>query len=139
VSPNFKAVEVAARRAVAYIEGQVSKAEAELAHLRNQHSVLSSLLGGGGRVQRTRGRVVGVSTRSAFGTAGTLRKVAARKGPAVDWNKVLSQLPKRFGPADVAKLTPELSVNNQARVIALARWVRSNEIRKLAPGQYQRV
>jgi hypothetical protein len=50
----------------------------------------------------------------------------------------LGRLPKSFGKTELERATPSLSKYPKARVMALARWSRGKQIRKVSAGKYRK-
>lgn len=133
----FATLEAQGQRVLKLLEAEIHDLEARLGELRDQAARWSDAIGlSGGRATRW--------ARPAPRRAGRGRspqgRVRAKKpaSPPVDWDAVLARLPKRFSKADLDKATPKLKNYPQARVIAVARWSRSNQIRKVGEGQYQK-
>jgi hypothetical protein len=128
------------------VEGEIARLSSDLEHLRNQFSAWRSALDGGSVASAVRRRIgVKVAPARARGAA---KRPMARKGgaakrrpstPAVDWGRVLGRLPARFSMDELVKATPGLGQNPRARFIALARWTRGKQIKKVGTGSYQRL
>jgi hypothetical protein len=73
---------------------------------------------------------------SQSGAARTKANRRVRRKP-VDWNSVLKQLPGSFAVRTVANLAKVKSRNYMHRV--LAKWVRQRKVKRLKPGQYQKL
>lgn len=135
----FATLEAQGRRVLKLLEAEIHDLEARLGELRDQAARWSDAIGlSGGRA--TRGtRPVPAARRAGRGRSPQGRVRAKNPAsPPVDWDAVLARLPKRFSKADLEKATPKLKNYPQARVIAVARWSRSNQIRKVGEGQYQK-
>jgi hypothetical protein len=134
----FESIEAQGRQVLKLIDVEIAELEKRLRDLREQASRWAAAVGMTGRsVRRGPGR--------PRGSAKTPAKAGARKSrpkkrvsPAVDWEAVLKRLPKRFSKQDLERATPKLKAHPQARVIAVARWSRSGEIKKIGEGQYQK-
>jgi hypothetical protein len=55
----------------------------------------------------------------------------------VDWNSVLKQLPGSFRVRDVVSLAKVKSRNYTHLV--LAKWIKERKVKRLQPGQYQKL
>lgn len=108
--------ESAARRLLSALSQEIAVGEEALSRLQDAKERWSRVVNGDGR----RGPV----------------RAEPRKGPAVDWSRVLRSMPPKFSKELVAKRTPELEQMPLARNAALARWVRFGEVRKVGKGQY---
>lgn len=136
-STLVKNLEVQGRRVLSLIQDEIRDLEHQLEELRAQATRWASALETRTRPSARRS-VTRKTTSAATKKAATTKKVAtkkkARTSPQVDWDKVLAKLPKNFTMADVAKRTPKLSKHPKSRVIALARWSRFKQIKKVGDG-----
>jgi hypothetical protein len=126
------------------LKSEITTVEGELEHLRSQLGQWLAVLGGGGKTEGPHS----TRMRKAVATRPTAKrpknkaagKPARRKatGPTVDWDRVLAKLPAQFSMDQLVKTTPQLSRKPQARYIALARWTRRKQIKKVQQGVYRR-
>jgi len=112
---------VAVNKTIVDLRREISKNTSDLATLK------SELV----RYQKVQGIL---SSQSGAARIKANRKV--RRKP-VDWNSVLKQLPGSFAVGAVANLAKVKSRNYMHRV--LAKWVRQRKVKRLKPGQYQKV
>jgi hypothetical protein len=136
-------IEAQARHVLGLIEVEIVDLEDRLAKLREQHARWSSVLVSSpapseGRRARAR------KDDKTPAEAKTRRRAAAPKpakpaGPSIDWSEILKGLPSRFSSADIEAATPELAQNPRARIVAVARWSRAKQLKKIAAGQYEKV
>lgn len=122
----FSNVRKQAQRALGAVLNEIRRREADLHRLVEQAERWRAALGGTGQ------------TPAAAGTKRAGGKKASRKSPEVDWDAVLGKLPDSFTPEDVAKRTPKLAKYPKARVMALARWSRGKQIKKVGEGKYRK-
>ena len=112
---------VAVNKTIVGLRSEISKKNSELASLRKElarYQKVQALLNDGSRVAKTR----------------AISKV--RRKP-VDWNSVLKQLPSSFGLGNVDNLARIKSRNYTHRV--LAKWIKQRKVKRLKPGQYQKL
>jgi hypothetical protein len=112
---------VAVNKAVVDLRREISKKTSDLVSLNSELT----------RYQKVQGILNNQS--------GTARTKANRKGrrKQVDWKSVLKQLPGSFGVRDVFGLAKVKSGNYTHRV--LAKWVKQRKVKRLQPGQYQKL
>jgi hypothetical protein len=146
----FEAIEAQGREVLKMIDKEIVELERRLGELRDQAARWAAAVGasvrgarrGPGRPPgRPRGRPPGRPALVAKVVAKAVarkRRPAKRSSPPVDWEAVLKRLPKKFSKDELARATPKLKAHPQARVIAVARWSRSGQIKKVADGQYQK-
>jgi hypothetical protein len=125
------------RRIYSSLQAEIARMESQLEALQDQMSRWRGALSGGG-APRGRGR-----SAAAPGAKGARKKIArrgrpVRRSPSVDWDTVLKRVPKTFTMDDIAKRTPKLAKFPRARIMAVARWSRGKEIKKLADGKYRK-
>ena len=112
---------VAVNKAVVDLRREISKKTSNLASLRSELA----------RYQKVQGIL-----NNQSGTARTKanRKVRRKQ---VDWNSVLKQLPSSFAVGTVVNLAKVKSRNYTHHV--LAKWVKQRKVKRLQPGQYQKL
>jgi hypothetical protein len=112
---------VAVKKTIVDLRREISKKSSELVSLRKELA----------RYEKVQGVLNGRSR--------TARTKASRKGrrKPVDWNSVLKQLPGSFGFGNVASLAKVKSRNYTHRV--LAKWIKQRKVKRLKPGQYQKL
>lgn len=134
----FESIEAQGRQVLKLIDAEIAELEKRLRDLRDQASRWAAAVGMTGKgVRRGPGRPRASAKVSAKASTRKSRP-KKRASPAVDWEAVLKRLPKRFSKQDLERATPKLKAHPQARVIAVARWSRSGEIKKVGEGQYQK-
>lgn len=135
-SSIFETLEAQGRQVLKLLNAEIGELEGRLEELRDQAGRWAAAIGLGGKPsgpgRRRGGGAVGVAV--AAPKKGPRRRVS----PAVDWEAVLKKLPKKFSKADLERATPKLKEHPQARVIAVARWSRAQQIKKVADGLYQK-
>jgi hypothetical protein len=137
----FEAIEAQGRQVLKLIDAEIVELEKRLLDLRDQAARWAAAVGMSGKgTRRGPGRPPGSAKTSGKTQAkGAVRKARAKRAsPPVDWDAVLKRLPKRFSKQELERATPKLKAHPQARVIAVARWSRSGEIKKVGEGQYQK-
>jgi len=140
-SSLLKNLESQGRRVLTLIQGEIRDLEGQLEDLRDQAARWASALERRTRPAGRRSAAKATKRRTGTRRKGktAARKRARRTSPRVDWDAVLTKLPKTFTMADVAKRTPNLSKHPKSRVIALARWSRGKQIKKVGDGKYRKV
>ena len=63
------------------------------------------------------------------------RSAPSPKRPGINWDQVLSRLPRSFSLEDLRKSASKLIGNPQPGFMALARWTRAKQIKKDREGQ----
>src|SRR3989442_862962 len=114
-------LKVAVKKTVVYLTREISKKRAELASLREalaRYQKVQGVLNGQSRAVRTKAN-----------------RTVRRK--PVDWNSVLKQLPGSFAVGNVANLAKIKSRTYAHHV--LAKWIRQRKVKRLKPGQYQKL
>jgi hypothetical protein len=111
----------AVNKTIVDLRREISKKSSELGTLRKELA----------RYQKVQGIL-----SSQSGAARTKANRKVRRKP-VDWNSVLKQLPGSFAVGTVANLAKVKSRNYMHRV--LAKWVRQRKVKRLKPGQYQKL
>jgi hypothetical protein len=135
-SSIFETLEAQGRQVLKLLNAEIGELEGRLEELRDQAGRWASAIGISGK-PRGPGRPRG----SAGGAVAAVKKAGRprqRVSPAVDWETVLNKLPKKFSKADLERATPKLKAHPQARVIAVARWSRAGQIKKVGDGLYQK-
>ena len=112
---------VAVNKAVVDLRREISKKTSDLAALKSELA----------RYQKVKG-ILNSQPRAAR----TKANIKVRRKP-VDWNSVLKQLPGSFAVGAVANLAKVKSRTYMHRV--LAKWVRQRKVKRLKPGQYQKL
>jgi hypothetical protein len=112
---------VAVNKAVVDLRREISKKTSDLASLTSELA----------RYQKVQGIL-----SSQSGAARTKANRKVRRKP-VDWNSVLKQLPGSFGVGDVINLA-KVKSRTYAHVV-LAKWVKQRKVKRLQPGQYQKL
>jgi hypothetical protein len=134
-------IEAQARHVLGLIESEIADLEERVSKLREQHARWSSVLVGSPppplAARRRRSKVEDSTPPKARRKAAP--KPVRAPGPSIDWNEVLKELPGRFSMADIATATPALDPNPRARIVAIARWTRAKQVKKVATGQYEKV
>ena len=112
---------VAVNKAVVDLRREISKKTSDLASLNSEltrYQKVQGILNNQSRTTRTKAN----------------RKVRRKQ---VDWNSVLKRLPGSFGVRDVISLAKVKSRNYTHLV--LAKWVKQRKVKRLQPGQYQKL
>jgi hypothetical protein len=133
-------IETQARHVLKLIEGEIADLEERLSKLRDQHARWTAVLVGSPDVPQTK------RAQPARVSAATKPKVRQRRAPkparptstSVDWSQVLESLPQRFTTDDLDAATASLGGNRRARILAIARWSRAQQICKLVEGVYEK-
>jgi hypothetical protein len=112
---------VAVNKAVVDLRREISKKTSDLASLNSELT----------RYQK----VQGILNNQSGATRTKANRRIRRK--QVDWNSVLKQLPGSFGVRDVMSLAKVKSRNYTH--IVLAKWVKQRKVKRLKPGQYQKL
>jgi hypothetical protein len=112
---------VAVNKAVVDLRREISKKTSDLASLKSELA----------RYQKVQGILI-----SQSGATRTKANRKVRRKP-VDWNSVLKQLPASFGVGDVVNLA-KVKSRTYAHLV-LAKWVKQRKIKRLQPGQYQKL
>jgi len=112
---------IAVNKTIVDLRREISKKTSDLGALKSELA----------RYQKVKGIL---NTQS--GTARTKANRKVRRKP-VDWNSVLKQLPGSFAVSNVANLAKVKSRNYMHRV--LAKWVGQRKVKRLKPGQYQKL
>ena len=150
----FEAIEAQGRQVLKLIDTEIMELERRLRELRDQAARWAAAVGKSvGRARRGPGRPPGrprgrppgrpsgrpaEAAKPRAKAVSRKRRPAKRASPSVDWEAVLKRLPKKFSKDDLQRATPKLKAHPQARVIAVARWSRSGQIKKVGEGQYQK-
>ena len=112
---------VAVNKAVVDLRREISKKTSDLASLNSKLA----------RYQKVQGILNSQSGATRTKANGKVRR------KRVDWNSVLKQLPGSFGVRDVGSLARVKSRNYTHLV--LAKWVKQRKVKRLQPGQYQKL
>ena len=112
---------VAVNKAVVDLRREISKKTSDLASLNSELA----------RYQKVQGILI-----SQSGAARTKANRKVRRKP-VDWNSVLKQLPGSFGVGDAVNLA-KVKSRTSAHLV-LAKWVKQRKVKRLQPGQYQKL
>jgi hypothetical protein len=112
---------VALNKAVVDLRREISKKTSDLASLKSELT----------RYQKVQGIL---SSQSGAARTKANRRVPRKQ---VDWNSVLKQLPGSFGVRGVMNLAKVKSRNYTHHV--LAKWVKQRKVKRLKPGQYQKL
>jgi hypothetical protein len=136
-SSIFETLEAQGRQVLKLLNAEIGELEGRLDELRDQAGRWAAAIGLSGK-SRGPGRPRGPAAGSAFAAPKKSAGPRTRVSPAVDWETVLQKLPKKFTKADLERATPKLKAHPQARVIAVARWSRAQQIRKVGDGVYQK-
>jgi len=112
---------VAVNKAVVDLRREISKKTSDLASLTSELA----------RYQKVQG-ILNNQSRTTRIKAN--RKVRRKQ---VDWNSVLKRLPGSFGVGDVVNLA-KVKSRTYAHVV-LAKWVKQRKVKRLQPGQYQKL
>ena len=112
---------VAVNKAVVDLRREISKKTSDLASLKSELA----------RYQKAQGIL---NSRSRMVRTKATRKV--RRKP-VDWNSVLKQLPSSFAVGTVVNLAKVKSRNYTHHV--LAKWIKQRKVKRVKPGQYQKL
>jgi hypothetical protein len=135
-SSIFETLEAQGRQVLKLLNAEIGELETKLEELRDQAGRWASAIGLSGQSSgpgRRRGSAGGAVV-AAPKKSGPRKRVS----PAVDWEAVYKKLPKKFSKADLERATPKLKDHPQARVIAVARWSRAQQIKKVGDGMYQK-
>ena len=125
------------RKIYTSLQAEIARMESQLEALQDQMSRWRGALSGSSAA-RTRGRPAAVAGKSVA-KRGARRGRPVRRSPSVDWDTVLERVPKTFTMEDVAKRTPKLAKYPKARIMAVARWSRGKDIKKLPDGRYRKL
>ena len=112
---------VAVNKSVVDLRREISKKISDLASLKSElarYQKVQSILNSQSGAARTKAN----------------RKVRRK---SVDWNSVLKQLPGSFGVGAVVNLA-KVKSRTYAHVV-LAKWVKQRKVKRLQPGQYQKL
>ena len=112
---------VTVNKAVVDLRREISKKTSDLASLRSELA----------RYQKVQGIL-----SSQSGAARTKANRKVRRKP-VDWNSVLKQLPGSFDVGDAVNLA-KVKSRTSAHLV-LAKWVKQRKVKRLQPGQYQKL
>ena len=132
----FETLEAQGRQVLKLLHAEIGDLEGRLEDLRDQAARWASAIGLSGK--SSAGSRRGPAAPRTSGAAPKKSGPRKRVSPAVDWDAVYKKLPKKFGKADLERATPKLKAHPQARVIAVARWSRAKQIKKLGDGLYQK-
>jgi len=136
----FETIEVQARQVITLIEEEMADLEGRLAKLRDQHTRWTEVLVGSPPPRDARrGRPPRRSTGEPTASKPRSPKVARPSPPQVDWDEVLRGLPDRFSMVAIATVTTALAENPRARIVAIARWSRAKQMKKVGEGVYEKV
>jgi hypothetical protein len=132
-------------RALKALQAELTATEERLDDLREQASRWARALSL--EPPRRRGRPPGsrniaskrASQSARQAAAKKRKKVPGRKGPKIDWDAILPQLPKEFSLHQLVGKVPALSRDPRPAYVAIARWIRSSSVKKIGDGRYQRV
>ena len=111
----------AVNKTIVDLRREISKKSSELGTLRKELA----------RYQKVQGIL---NSRSRTVRTKATRKV--RRKP-VDWNSVLKQLPSSFAVGTVVNLAKVKSRNYTHHV--LAKWIKQRKVKRVKPGQYQKL
>ena len=112
---------VTVNKAVVDLRREISKKTSDLASLKSELA----------RYQKVQGILSGQS-----GAPRTKANRKVRRKP-VDWNSVLKQLPGSFDVGDAVNLA-KVKSRTSAHLV-LAKWVKQRKVKRLQPGQYQKL
>ncbi len=132
----LQSLESQGRRVLGMINKEIAELEHQLTGLQDQAERWAAAL-----EQRTRpGRPLGSTNKksSTRKRRKSAKKRARQASPQVDWDSLYARLPKSFTMADIEKRTPTLAKFPKSRVVAVARWSRAKQIKKVGDRKYQK-
>jgi hypothetical protein len=137
----FETIETQARNVIELIEAEMADLRGRLAQLEDQHARWAAVLAGSPppRGARHRAAVRAATDGPKPGRKPRAPRAARRATPQLDWEDVLRGLPDRFSAAVLESATPTLADNPRARIVAVARWSRAKQIRKVGAGLYEKL
>jgi hypothetical protein len=144
-APLLDRIQTEGQKVLRAVEAEIHERQTELDGLREKASRWLAAIGGWAPKRRGRPPISGTASKATAqrskrgGYAKVTTKPKQKASPPVDWEKVLTRLPRAFTMGDLEKATPALAEHRQTRNIALARWSRAGAIKKVADGKYRRV